>query len=199
MHKQGALFFLRIMAMGLLIIFLPGCLTSAWTGATLLYDRHNLYKKLSDYQLDGRVRQVLFKSKDESLKCKDCHIESAVFNGDVLLVGWLPTVALRDEAERRVREVPGYRRFFNQIAIHNDRRDSLEDQWITTKICGEIVADSAINPHDFKIVTSEQIVYLMGDVIPQQAERVIQKARQCYGVKRVVKLFKYYNLSDQPT
>ena len=50
----------------------------------------------------------------------------------------------------------------------------------------------------FKVVTSERIVYLMGDVIPAEAARVIYFARTCEGVKRVVKLFKYYNLSDHP-
>jgi hypothetical protein len=39
----------------------------------------------------------------------------------------------------------------------------------------------------------------MGDVIPKEANIVIQIARECAGVKRVVKLFKYYNLDDKPT
>ena len=38
----------------------------------------------------------------------------------------------------------------------------------------------------------------MGDVIPKEAAIVIQIARRCPGVKRVVKLLKYYNLSDKP-
>ncbi len=74
----------------------------------------------------------------------------------------------------------------------------MEDNWITTKIRSKILADSTIDPNDFKVVTADQIVYLMGDVIPEQAAKVIHIARTCTGVKRVVKLFKYYNLSDKP-
>ena len=74
----------------------------------------------------------------------------------------------------------------------------LQDDWISASIRAKIIADSSINPKDFNIITSSQVVYLMGDVIPAEADRVIQIARQCAGVKRVVKLFKYYNLSDDP-
>ena len=68
----------------------------------------------------------------------------------------------------------------------------VEDGWITAKIRIGILQDSSIDPDQFKIVTVDELVYLMGDVIPAQALKVIMISRNCDGVRRVVKLFRYY-------
>ncbi len=192
MHKQGCLALLLMLSSA----WLTGCITNVWTGASLVYDRHNVYKKLSDYQLAANASRALY--KDQMFKRSDCSIDLAISNGDILLAGRVPTDILREEAFKRVTELSGVRRLFNQLAISRTTGDTLQDDWITAKIRSQIFADASIDPHDFKVVTSEQIVYLMGDVIPEQAARVIHFARSCAGVKRVVKLFKYYNLSDRP-
>ena len=75
----------------------------------------------------------------------------------------------------------------------------MKDSLITAKIRSQIVADSEINPRAFKVVTSDGVVYLMGDVIPTQADWVVEIARNTAGVLTVVKLFKYYQLSDNAT
>ncbi len=174
---------------------LSGCLTGVWTGASLIYDRHIVYKKISDFQLGANARRILY--KDKTFKCTQCAIDVAVFNGDILLAGHVPNAALRQEAQARISSLSGYRRLFNQISISQTENSALQDGWITAKINGQILADAKINPNEFKVVTSDNIVYLMGDVIPAQALRVIAIARRCEGVKRVVKLFKYYHLSDK--
>ena len=131
-------------------------------------------------------------------KREDCDIDLAIINGDILMAGSVPTIELRQEAFDRITALQGYRRIFNQLSTTQRNNNTIEDNWITAKIRSQIFTDSDINPHDFKVVTSDQIVYLMGDVIPEEAARVIHIARSCAGVKRVVKLFKYYNLSDHP-
>ena len=187
---------LRCLLLTISFLLLTGCISNVWTGATLVYDRHNIYKKLRDYRLAAATSRALF--KDASLKCDDCSIDVAVFNGDILLSGHVPTIELRQEAQGRVKEVHGYRRIFNQLATKHLTDTTIQDNWITAKVRAGIFADADIDPHSFKVVTSDQIVYLMGDVIPKEADRVIHIARECAGVKRVVKLFKYYNLGDQP-
>lgn len=187
---------IALLLMLVLSALLTGCITSVWTGANIVYDRHNIYKKLSDYQLAANASRALY--QDKMFKRDDCDIDLAIINGDILMAGSVPTVELRQEAFDRLAALKGYRRIFNQLSTTQSNDDTLKDDWITAKIRSQILADSDINPHDFKVVTSDQIVYLMGDVIPEQAARVIHIARACTGVKRVVKLFKYYNLSDKP-
>ena len=162
----------------------------------MIYDRHNVYHKLTDYELGVNADQALFYN-DPLFKCDACYIEVAVFNGDILLVGHLPSPNLCKIAYERVRAIEGYRRVINQLSTREAEVDPVEDSWITTKIRSQMVADSKIDPQKFKVVTLARVVYLMGDVVPNQAERVFQIARETEGVRRVVKLFKYYHLSDQ--
>ncbi|ARG98774.1 BON domain-containing protein [Legionella micdadei] len=190
MKKQG-----RFITLLVGIMLLEGCYSELWTGAKLVYDRHNVYKKIDDYQLGAKAGHALF--DDQLFKQKGCSIDLAVFNGDILLAGHVPTAGLRNEAVRRVSSLTGYRRVINQLDVSKQPNSVLEDSWITAKIRSQIFADAEIDPHAFKVITSDYIVYLMGDVRPQQAERVINIAKNTQGVERVVKLFKYYNLSKQ--
>lgn len=186
---------IRIVVIGIWGVLLTGCLSGVWTGATLIYDRHNVYKKLDDYKLMTLANQAL--SRAHLFKREDINLELAVFNGDILLVGSVPSVALREKAYAQVAAIKGYRRVFNQLSVSDMPINSIQDSWITTELRSQILADSTIDPSQFKVVTFNRIVYLMGDVVPYQANRVISMARQCRGVIRVVKLFKYYNLSDK--
>jgi osmotically-inducible protein OsmY len=176
------------------VMLFTGCWSSSlWTGANLVYDRHDVYKQVSDFQLAATANRALY--KDMKFKCASCEVDVAVFNGDILLAGHVPNVYLRQEAQKRVL-IPGYRRIFNQLAISYLPENLVEDGWITTKIRSRILADSSIDPDQFKIVTVDRVVYLLGDVVPSQARNVVYIARSCEGVKRVVKLFKYYHLTD---
>lgn len=172
---------------------LSGCLglSGAWTGASLIYDRHGLYKKMTDYQLVAEANRALY--HDGEFKHYGCSIDVAALNGDLLLVGHVPTEMLRDEAYQRVARKGGYRRIFNQIAVGYFADNTAEDAWITAKIRSQIVSDSDIDPHQFKVITFDRAVYLMGDAFPEDAKRVVDIARQTSEVIRVVKLFKYFH------
>ncbi len=188
--------FVRIFIINLCSFLLSACWSNALTGASLIYDRHNIYIKLNDYQLAGKINKVLY--KDKLLKCDDCGLEVAVFNRDVLMTGSLPSKDMRIEAFKRVESVPGSKKIFNQIAISANTCDSINDTWITGNIRGKIIADSDIDPHDFKVVTSRKIVYLLGDARKSQAEKVLTFAQETPGVRRVVNLLRYYNYVRMP-
>ncbi|MFA5959646.1 MAG: BON domain-containing protein [Tatlockia sp.] len=192
MKRQGGMLFAVLVSSALL----SGCYGSLWTGATILYDRHTVYKKVNDYQLGANANHALY--DDWMFKRKDCTIELAVLNGDILLLGHVANAALRHEAQARIARLNGIRRLINQITINeNSGHNTVVDSWITTKIRSRIFADAEIDPKAFKIITFNKIVYLMGDVRPKEALRVIEIARTTQGVIRVVKLLKYYNLSHQ--
>jgi len=193
--KNAVYFIAKILLLVAAMMALSGCITDIWTGASLIYDRHHVYKQLSDYQLGFRASHML--SKDQ-FYCTNCSIDIAVFNGDILLAGQVPTEALRKEAVDRMEALPKHRRVFNQLSVSTAENDTLQDGWITTKIRSLIFADSDIDPHQFKIVTSHRIVYLMGNALPKEADKVIDIARKCEGVIRVVTLFRYCHFSDKP-
>ncbi|CAM2738578.1 hemolysin, lipoprotein [Legionella steigerwaltii] len=156
----------------------------------MVYDRHDVYKKLDDYKLFLKVNNAI--TVDNTFKNNNCVIDIAIFNGDVLLAGHVPTPELQAELQRRLATVKGYRRLFNQVRVSVSASNSMQDSWITAKIRSQIFADGSIDPNAFKVVTSDRVVYLMGDVHQEQAEKVINMARQTSDVARVVKILKYF-------
>lgn len=186
MIKQGCQSILIFLA----IMCLFGCVGSLWTGAKIVYDRHDVYKKLDDYRLYVKVNDVL--AVDKPFKSSDCVLDIAVFNGDILLAGHLPTPELLDELNRRLAKIKGYRRLFNEVQVSNAPSRMMQDSWITTKIRSQIFADDSIDPNAFKVITTDGVVYLMGDVLPAEAATVVNMARHTTGVLRVVKVLKYF-------
>lgn len=173
------------------LLGLFGCSgSSLWTGASLVYDRHDVYKKLDDYHLYVKVNNAL--TVDPLFKLTpNCVLDIAVFNGDILVAGHVPTADLNVELQRRLSKVKGYRRFFNEVRVRNIPATALQDSWLTTKIRSQIFADSSIDPNAFKVITSDGRVYLMGDVRPSEAATVINIARRTAGVVHVVKVLSY--------
>lgn len=174
----------------LLSALVSGCLSNLWTGASLVYDRHDVYKKLNDYHLLVDINNALY--ADKLFKCEQCVLDIAVFNGDILVAGHLPSAELLNTAMYRLARVREYRHLFTEIAVKPISSNSMQDSWITTKIRSQIFADDSIDPNAFKIITSDCIVYVMGDVKRDQAEKVIKMARTTSGVERVVTLLKYF-------
>lgn len=185
----------------LLLVWIAAGMQSAcgvshiWTGASLAYDRYSLYKKLEDYDLTRQVDQALY--QDHALKKPEADIELAVFNRDILLAGYVASQEKRLLAEARTRDAVG-----TDLTIYNQLRvtsvhdpDPMADSWITAKIRSAIFADADIPPKVFKIVTVDGTVYIMGHVLASHAEKVVNIARDTAGVKKVVTLMKYYQLT----
>jgi osmotically-inducible protein OsmY len=169
---------------------LISCISTVWTGASLVYDRHNMYKKLNDYNLLKQTNDVL--AVNRTFNNSECVLDIAAFNGDILLAGHVPTEELMRELRERMKAVAGFRHLFNEVAVMQTSSNGIQDSWITTKIRSQIFADDSIDPNSFKVITSDRIVYLMGDVKPEEAAKVVTIARSVQGVERVVKLMKYF-------
>ncbi|KTD76476.1 BON domain-containing protein [Legionella waltersii] len=186
MLKQGCLIFAVI----ILSTCLTGCVGAVWTGANLVYDRHNVYKKLDDYHLLVELNNAL--AEKQTFKNSACALDYAVFNKDLLIAGHVPDQEYFDELLSRLSKLKGYRHLYNKVRIAQMGSNSAQDTWITTKIRSKIFADDSIDPNAFKVVTSDNVVYLMGDVRPEEAKKVVYIARNTNGVVKVVKLMNYF-------
>lgn len=184
--RQGLFFLLILIGTSVL----SGCAATLWSGASMVYDRHGVYKKVNNYELLKNLNDLL--AVNRTFNNSSCVLDLAVFNGDVLVAGHVPTTELSDDLKQRLKTLQGYRRLFNEVKILQISSNSIGDSWITTKIRSQIFADESIDPNAFKIVTSDKVVYLMGDVKPDQADKVVAIARSTEGVERVVKLMQYF-------
>lgn len=190
MKKQGCLTVIIVIC-----FFLNGCMGSLWTGASLIYDRHSIYKKFDDYSLSMMANDAL--NQDHLFSRCNCALDIGIFNGDILLAGHVSTEQLKQEAVQRLIKLP-YRDFFYYIDINknNINSNNLNDTWITAKIKSQIIADADISPKDFKIITMDSVVYIMGDVQLVQANKVLAIAQETTGVEKIENLMKYYSLSN---
>lgn len=192
MLKQGRFILLLFIACSL-----SGCVSTLWTGATLIYDRHDVYKKLNDYNILAEVNKAL--AVNRTFNNSSCVLDLAAFNGDILVAGHVPSEELLEELKQRLSTLKNYRLLFNYVSVMHASSNSVQDSWITAKIRSQIFADDSIDPDAFKIVTSDRVVYLMGDVKPDQAAKVIKIARYTKGVEKVVKMMKYFTYETQVT
>lgn len=190
MKKNSKVIFLMV-----LCNLLSGCITNVFTGANLVYDRHSVYKKMHDYEISADVNRVLAVNK--TFQNEQCTIDIGVFKGDLLIAGHLPTQDYLDEFNRRMSQVKGYNHYYNEMVVVQRGSNGVQDAWITGKIRSQIFADDAIDPNAFKIITSDGVVYIMGEAKPDEADKVVRIARYTEGVVKVVKLLRYFTYQDR--
>lgn len=65
----------------------------------------------------------------------------------------------------------------------------LSDGWITAKIKSKFLLESKYNLKDVRIITDDQIVYLLGNVSKKDAFGAVEVARSVNGVWKITKVF----------
>lgn len=168
------------------------------TGANIIYDRHQVYKKSTDLTLAAKVGHAI--KMEPSLACPSnkC-FEIAVFHGDILLLGEVPSLEAKNKATEVVQALGNYRHLYNFIQVDPNYTypDHLNDHWITTQIRAKIMANADIDPQPFKIISKNNIVYIMGDVMDYQELAIKDICRTTAYVEKVVNLLQVYSLKKQ--
>lgn len=121
----------------------------------------------------------------------DAHLVVVSYNGYLLLAGQVNDEVLKSEATKVVRKIKGVRRIYNELEIGppSSALTRTRDTWITTRIKSELLGSSDIEGTRVKIVTENGVVYLMGLITQEEAERISSTAASVSGVRRVVRLF----------
>ena len=121
------------------------------------------------------------------------------YNGYVLLAGQVANQALKDEATQVVRKIEGVRRIYNELEIGDPTSAGTRtnDVWLTTQVKSALLFRSDTPGSRVKVVTENSVVYLMGLLSSEEAERVTAVARGIENVERVVKLFELIEPTSQ--
>ncbi len=121
----------------------------------------------------------------------EAHLVVVSYNGYVLLAGQVNDEILKNEATKIVRKVNGVRRIYNELELgpSSSALTRTSDTWITTKIKTALLSSSDEQASRVKIVTENGVVYLMGLVTQDEAERISEIAADISGVHHVVRLF----------
>ncbi len=168
----------------------PIIVAGAGTAAVAAHDRRTVGSFVDDQAIEVKVRNAIH--ADETLR-KETHINITSMNGIVLLSGEAPSADSRDQVLARARTVAGIRQIANEILVAppSSFGSRSHDTWLTTKVKTKMVRADELDSTRVKVVTENDVVYLLGLVTQKEAELATEAARTVGGVTRVVKLFEY--------
>ena len=179
----------------LIMMNLSGCIaTAVVTGASLggavLFDKRSISTILEDKHTAQTAQNLI--NANSSLQDRS-NITVTTFNHVTLLVGQAQTPALKQLAYSLTASVPGISRLYNQIEVAGSVSDiqTTNDAWLTSKVKTTLITKGSIRDAQIKVITENNIVYLMGETTPLQGDRIADIARRVSGVTKVVKVFQY--------
>lgn len=143
---------------------------------------------------DDRIEDVtLVNIKKVGPEMRKGHISVVSFNGVVLLVGQVPTDALRSKAAAAASKVQKVRQVQNALTVGPNISFGARsyDSWLTTKIKSKYAFNNDVNGQRIKVITENGVIYLMGLVTQKEADRAAAVAQRTGGAQRVVKAFEY--------
>ena len=145
-------------------------------------------QQMTDESIETKA-QVNINAADEGYG--EAHISAVSYNGFVLLAGQVPSEALKSLATDVVRKIEDVRRIYNELEIGpaTSSGTRTNDTWITTQVKSKLLASSDTPGRRVKVVTENSVVYLMGLLTEEEADRVALEAAEVSGAERVVQLF----------
>jgi osmotically-inducible protein OsmY len=165
---------------------------AAATGAAV-HSRRSVGTYVDDESIEIQARLSIIEQKDLD---SQIHINIISINGIVLLVGQAPTQALSQQAESIVSGIEKVRHVHNEMAIAepNSLTTRSNDTVITSLVKTALLGIRGIEGFDatrVKVVTEENVVYLMGMLYHHEADAVVAQTSGVQGVEKIVKLFEY--------
>jgi osmotically-inducible protein OsmY len=151
-------------------------------------DRRTVAQRIADESIELKA-VVNMHAADEGFK--GSNIAAVSYNGYVLIAGQVASEALKKKAADVVREIRHVRRIYNELEVAAPTASLVRtsDTWITAKVKSQLLANGETPGMRTKVVTENGVVYLMGLVTREEADRIASTAAGVGGVQRVVRLF----------
>ena len=167
---------------------LSGC--SVFTPVSEDYGKRSFGVYWDDQTTESRAKKVMRQAHPE---LEDAHLSVTSFNGTVLLTGQVPSEEARQAAGKAVEELRHVKSVHNELDIAGPTSmvARSNDVYLSTKVKTALITDDSIEGSRVKVVTEDGVVYLMGLLTRNEAETVVDRARQVFGVQKIVKAFEY--------
>ena len=153
----------------------------------------------TEFSDDGiKSKAFTIVNKMPQLQQGKSNVEITAYNRIVLLVGQVPTAALKNTIGKKISQIKGVNRVVNnlRVGIKDSWGDYSHDSWITTKVKADFIGQ--VNPNHFKVVTENGVVYLLGVTTKAEGAQAIATSKKVSGVRKVVPIFTYIP-EDKPT
>lgn len=133
------------------------------------------------------------KTSDEGFK--GAHLVTTVYDGLVLLLGEVPSAALKEKATEVTESL--YKvdpdKVYNYLTVGGpiSLLARTNDSYISGKVKTRLMTAREVPASKVKVVTQNGVVYLLGKITPNDAELVVAETRKTFGVQKIVKVFDY--------
>lgn len=170
---------------------LSGCVALVGGGAAMAgmsaVDRRTTGTQVEDQGIELRSGNRIAETMGDKAR-----VEVTSYNRQVLLTGQAGNATDKQTIERLVREQPTVRNVYNEIEVAPFTAtlgQRSKDTMITGQVKASLVNAKDISASAIKVVTENNVVYLMGIVTPREAKRAAEIARGVNDVSKVVRLF----------
>ena len=143
---------------------------------------------------DGFIQRIAYRQiRKLEPKVRTGNISVHAFNQTVLLTGQVDNSALVSMVESSVRRIRIVRHVHNEIVVSGPISLTVRasDAIVAGKVRSKMLATQNVNLNRFKVVTSNGVIFLMGLVTENEANRAVEAIRTVFGVQKVVKVLEY--------
>jgi len=171
---------------------------SGAAGAAIGRDSRSLQTMSDDVDIEFQSSQKLH---NDRLTANGTNISVTSFNRVVLLVGQVPSEAVRARAEADVQAVPKVRRVYNllKIAPQEGILQLGNDSSIEANVKARMTLASHLNSNNFIVVVEDKVVYLMCYTTREQTDIALNVIRNSSGVERLINLVEYKATDNVPS
>ena len=180
----------------LTLLLLSGCVpmvltgvgVGAGTGALMGEDRRSSGIFIEDERIELRTSRRLNESLGDKVRA---NVTS--YNRNVLLTGEAVDESTKKEAEKLAMSVENVQNVFNEISVaeRSSMASRSNDALITSKVKTRFLNNGVFQVNHVKVVTTNNVVYLLGLVTRKEADAAAQIASTTASVAKVVKVFEY--------
>lgn len=187
MHRFPAL----LLALAILAP-LTGCAplvaTGVGTGVLMVEDRRTTGTYLLDEEIELKAAGRLY-----DMKLEGVHANFTSFNRRLLISGEAPTETVKTQVAEMARGLPNVREVINELDLGapSGYASRSHDSYLTAKVKTRFLDDNRFSAHHVKVVTENEVVYLMGMVRRGEGTAAAEVAARTSGVARVIKVFEY--------
>ncbi len=145
---------------------------------------------IDDAYIERTATDLIMQAHEDFAKAR---LKVVSMEAKVLLAGEVSSQDLKTLAEEQVLKIRQVRGVFNELAVSAKPAflARTNDTVITGKVKTKLLNDPEVDGLRIKVVTVNQVVYLMGSLGEQEAELAGKIAAETSGVLKVVKLFEY--------
>ena len=180
--------FLSLILVGQLSACVPVVVGGAAAGGAMVSDRRTSGIYVEDENIELKALKMIETSIGSTV-----HINVTSYNRNVLLTGEAPSADVKSKAETMIKNITNIRSITNEIVVGEKSTISSRsnDAYLTTKVKTQFVTENKFSANFVKVVTENNVVYLLGIVTKPEADAAAEIASNTNGVSKVVKLFEY--------